>query len=263
MTTTYASYMQIANNLDRYTTMTSKKTDVAERHEVLPGQHRQDKIRRRLHEATIAFIAIATKAFGLEDMTYAKAMVKKALTEGVDDKNALRQHAHRQALPRPRQSLRLQNLWRHDHRAGRRHALTRSTPTSARRWRASRASRTRASSSPSTSPARRRASTAPTTSSADKNLIKVAQTTLGLSEYTSYQDVDTQAKTLSKLIDFSDGAGPGEGAEVPLQVHGHVRRRPILRRPRRRAAPPLPSCSARPAAAASASAPIFSPPSRA
>lgn len=32
--------------------------------------------------------AFAMKAFGLGDMTYAKALIRKALTEGVDDKNA-------------------------------------------------------------------------------------------------------------------------------------------------------------------------------
>ena len=37
----------------------------------------------------------AMKAFGLEDMDYAKAFMRKMLNEGIDDPRELRQFAHR------------------------------------------------------------------------------------------------------------------------------------------------------------------------
>jgi len=43
---------------------------------------------------------------------------------------------------------------------------------------------------------------------ADSNLLKVVQTTLGLSSYTSMQNIDTQAKQLDKLLKYSDFQDP-------------------------------------------------------
>ena len=43
---------------------------------------------------------------------------------------------------------------------------------------------------------------------ADKKLLTVVQTALGLSPYTSYENVDTQAKHISSAIDFADFKDP-------------------------------------------------------
>ncbi len=54
---------------------------------------------------------------------------------------------------------------------------------------------------------------------ADKNLLKVVQTALGLSEYTSYQDID-KAGDDDLQHDGHLRSGSGRGPEVPDQVHG-------------------------------------------
>ena len=43
---------------------------------------------------------------------------------------------------------------------------------------------------------------------ADKNLLKVVQTTLGISSYTSFQNVDIQAARLNKLLTYQTSRTP-------------------------------------------------------
>ena len=99
----------------------------------------------------------AMKAFGLEDMDYAKAFMRKVLTEGIDNPNSF---ANSLTDTRYREFAETFNFARYstDDRSSTGPSRGPSTATFARRSRSTPASRTRACGSRSTSSARPRAS---------------------------------------------------------------------------------------------------------
>ena len=112
-------------------------------------------------------------------MTYAKAFMRKVLTEGIDDADSF---ANTLADKRYQDFAETFNFARfgsddHDLRAAR--ARARSIATCARRWRRTPAQRTRAYGWPSISSARPESLTSPYSILADAALLKVAQTALG------------------------------------------------------------------------------------
>jgi hypothetical protein len=84
MVSTIASYQQISNNMDRSLELTLHKPDVA---------HDTDYYMTHISKVTsidefigdYRLFSYAMKAFGLTDMTYAKAFMRKVLTEGVQE----------------------------------------------------------------------------------------------------------------------------------------------------------------------------------
>jgi uncharacterized protein DUF1217 len=208
MTTTYASYMQIANNLDRYTTMTSKETDVASATKYYKDNIGSIKSVDDFMNNDRVY-RYAMKSFGLEDMTYAKAMVKKVLTEGVDDKNALANTLSDKRFLALAQAFDFKTYG--DQTTTRAAVTTGAVDSYVRQTMESEQGEQNEGVELALYFSRKASSIdSPYDILADKSLIKVAQTALGLSEYTSYQDVDTQAKTLSKLIDFTDFQDPAK-----------------------------------------------------
>ena len=84
MLTTAASYRMIANDMARSLDAAAKKPDVARETAYYLGNIGNVKsIDDFLVDDRI--FAYAMKAFGLKEMTYAKAFVRKVLNEGVDD----------------------------------------------------------------------------------------------------------------------------------------------------------------------------------
>jgi hypothetical protein len=87
VSTTISSYQLVAADLPRALATTSAKPTVARDAEYYLA-HIQDvkSIDDLLRNQRL--FAFAMKAFGLEDMTYAKAFMRKVLSEGVDSKDA-------------------------------------------------------------------------------------------------------------------------------------------------------------------------------
>jgi hypothetical protein len=87
MTSTFASYSLIARDLDASLARKAKQPDIARETAYYTAKIGTVKSiddflgDRRLY-------AYAMKAYGLEDMTYAKAFMRKVLTEGVADRSA-------------------------------------------------------------------------------------------------------------------------------------------------------------------------------
>ena len=87
MLTTAATYRMVANDLARSLDTTSKRPDVArETAYYLKNIGNVKSIDDFLGDDRL--FAYAMKAFGLQDMSYAKAFMRKVLTEGIDDRRS-------------------------------------------------------------------------------------------------------------------------------------------------------------------------------
>ena len=208
MTTTYASYMQIANNLHRFTTLASKKTDVAAATKHFEANVGGIKSVDDFMSNTRVY-RYAMKAFGLEDMIFAKAMVKKVLTEGVTNSKSL---ANTLTDKRFLALAKAFDFASYGETATTRKAAT--TDVTEAYVRQS-LEESEGKLNKGVELALYFARKAPTIKSAygilaDRTLLKVVQTTLGISEYTSFQDIDKQAKTISSMMNISDLGDPAK-----------------------------------------------------
>lgn len=87
MTTTYVSYQQISGNLATSLERVAQKPDVARETEYYLSKIADVKSIDDFMSDTRLY-DYALKAHGLEDMAYAKAFIRKVLTEGIDDESA-------------------------------------------------------------------------------------------------------------------------------------------------------------------------------
>lgn len=87
MTSTYTSYQLISRDINRSIEQVSKQPQVERESEYFLSRISEIKsIDEFMGDSRVYNYAM--KAFGLEDMSYAKAFIRKALTEGVDDSNS-------------------------------------------------------------------------------------------------------------------------------------------------------------------------------
>lgn len=87
MVTTYTSYLNIANNLDRSIEIVGEQPIVARETEYyLANIGDINTIDEFMADSRIYNYAL--KAHGLEEMSYAKAFIRKVLTEGIDNSDA-------------------------------------------------------------------------------------------------------------------------------------------------------------------------------
>ena len=109
MVSTYLAYNSIVRNLRQSMTHVAQRTDVSRN-----AAYYKDNIGKvktvddflkndRLYQ-------YAMKAYGLEDMTYAKAFMKKVLQSDLSDPNSYAQQAGRQALSGVRRGVLLRRL---------------------------------------------------------------------------------------------------------------------------------------------------------
>ena len=82
MVSTIASYQLIAKNMARSLAQTAKKPEVSRDTTYYLEHIRDVKIDRRVRRDYRLF-SYAMKAYGLSDMVYAKAFLRKVLTEGI------------------------------------------------------------------------------------------------------------------------------------------------------------------------------------
>ena len=109
MVSTYLAYNSIVRNLRQSMTRVEQQADVTRnaayyRENIGKVKTVDDLLKNdRLYQ-------YAMKAYGLEDMTYAKAFMKKVLESDLSDANSYANKLVEQALPRVRSSLHVRRL---------------------------------------------------------------------------------------------------------------------------------------------------------
>ena len=207
MLTTSASYKLIAGNMERTLATTAKKPVVAR--EVAYYLENIEKVKSidDLMKDDRLF-AFAMKAFGLTDMTYAKAFMRKVLTEGVGNKNTF---ANKLTDVRYREFASAFNFAALGGNATQTAQATTGTATQYIRQTMEQKAGDQNEGLRLALYFTRKASTVTTSYQilADKALTQVVQTALGLPSTISAADIDAQAKMITnrvKLTDFQDPA---------------------------------------------------------
>ena len=224
--TTSASYGIITANLTRSLKAAADKPQVArETAYYLDNIENVKSIDDFLADDRI--FAYAMKAFGLGDMTYAKAFMRKVLSEGIDEQQQLRQQARRHPLPGVRRDVQLRRVRRHHHdfrrhRAGHRRPLR--PPDAGRGCRRPERGRAagplfRAQGRRSDQPLRHPGRCGPAEGRADG--------ARHLPATMSLLDIDKQAEMITARLDIEDLEGPGEARQVPQALHAACGRLPI------------------------------------
>lgn len=207
MVSTLDSYRSVTNNLTRSLKTTSQQPQVKKQTEnylaeigkikTIDDFIKNDKVYR-----------YAMQAFGLDDMIYAKAMVKKVLTEGIDSSSSL---ANRLNNPRLRELATVLNFKRYggtatsspDAKQGVVDRFVRLTleNDSGQQNEGVKLALYFARKAPKL--------TSPMSILADRSLLKVVQTALNIPAESGYMSIDKQAEMLSqrlKIEDFKDPA---------------------------------------------------------
>jgi hypothetical protein len=149
----------------------------------------------------------AMKAFGLGDMTYAKAFMRKVLTEGVDEKNSF---ANKLADKRYKEFATAFNFARYDEATT---TFTRTQQGTVDKYVRQALEEDAGTNNEGVRLAlyfERNAGNATSAYDilADPALLQVVQTTLDLSPSTGLADIDVQAEMISKRIDVADFKDP-------------------------------------------------------
>jgi uncharacterized protein YjdB len=205
---TFSTYLSIANNLSRYRTMTAADPTVAQ-----ATKYFQANIGKVTTPAQLVnnprLFNYAMTAFGLGSMTYAKSLMQKVLEQGTSSSKAL---ANTLADPKILAFAQAFNF-----------ALYGKSTTQTLAATADVASKYVMQTLETNQGAQdqgvqlalyfqQNASRITDGYSilADQNLLTVAQTTLGISSYTSAENIDKQAKQLDSLLTYSDFQKPAK-----------------------------------------------------
>lgn len=205
--TTIASYLSVANDLGRWRAITARAPDVA-----AETRYFNDNIGKATSIDALLkdrrLFAYAMKAFGLGDKTYAVGLMRKTLEQGVDNPEAL---ANTLRDPNIRAFAKAFDY------AGKGAAVPSAAlaemVTGRYVERAMQAEQGKQN--PGVELALYFRERAPELSSvygvlADKKLLQVVQTALGISPKTSAQPVDTQARLLKAKLNVEDFKDPGK-----------------------------------------------------
>jgi hypothetical protein len=208
MVSTIADYLRISKDMGKSLTLTAEKPDVSRDTDYFLANIGNVKtIDDFLKDYRL--YSYAMKAFGLDDMTYAKAFMRKVLTEGVSDKNSF---ANKLSDPRYRQFATAFNFAA----LGTGTTQTAQATTGVAQQYVQQVMEQDAGDQNEGVRlalyfARNAASiTSPYQILADKALTQVVQTALGISPMVSSADIDAQAAMLSKMINFSDFQDPAK-----------------------------------------------------
>jgi len=204
--TTLANYRLFSSNLDRQLTTTSQKPQVARESEYyLANISKAKSIDDFLADDRL--FNYAMKAFGLSDMSYAKAFMRKVLEEGIDSSNTF---ANKLSDSRYKEFAATFNFARF--------GTVTTIMTDAQQGTVDRYTRqTMEEDAGSQNEGvrlalyfERKASTitSPYSILADKALLQVVQTSLGLPATMSMLDIDKQADMITKKLDVEDFKDP-------------------------------------------------------
>lgn len=206
MLSTYTSYNLIAGNLDRSLANTAKQTDTARETEYFKAHISEVKSVDDLLKNDRLYRYVM-KAYNLDDMIYAKGMIRKVLEGGVSDTDSL---ANKLTDTRFKALATAFDFNTYGDATTATSAVETDTVDKYVRQ------TLETSEGENNEGVRlalyfaRKASTATSAYGilADAALLKVVQTTLGISELSSLQDVDTQAKTIDAMMDVADLQDP-------------------------------------------------------
>ena len=208
MLSTIADYLRISKDMGKSLTLTAEKPDVSrETDYFLANIGNVKSIDDFLKDYRL--YSYAMKAFGLSDMTYAKAFMRKVLTEGISDKNSF---ANKLSDPRYKEFAAAFNFAALGTGATQ---TTQATTGVAQNYVQQVMEQDAGDQNEGVRLAlyfTRKASSIKTPYQilADKALTQVVQTALGLSPMISSADIDAQASMLSKMINFTDFQDPAK-----------------------------------------------------
>jgi hypothetical protein len=204
--TTTASYMQITQDLTRSLTVTASKPQVARETEYYLANIESIKSIEELIGNHRVF-SYAMKAFGLEDMTFAKAFMRKVLTEGIDSRDSF---ANNLSDPRYREFADTFNFARHGEVTTIFERTRQGTVDKYVRQTLEEDSGLQNEGVRLALYFERKASTITSALGilADAALLEVVQTALGLSAATSALDIDRQAALIEERLDLEDLKDP-------------------------------------------------------
>jgi hypothetical protein len=208
MVSTIASYQSISNNLVRSLDQTARKPDVS-RETTYYLAHIGDVKSIDDFLGDYRLFSYAMKAYGLSDMTYAKAFMRKVLTEGVSSKSSF---ANNLVDTRYRDFASAFNFADLGENAT---AATAAQSGTVEKYVRQALEENAGEQDDGVRLALYFERKAPGITSAyqilsDKALVQVVQTALGISPLTSMADVDKQAAMLSKQTDFADFQDPAK-----------------------------------------------------
>jgi hypothetical protein len=203
---TFSDYLQISTNLSRYQKMTASDPTVAQA--------------TKYYQANIGSVTSAAQlvnnprlfnyvmnAFGLSNMTYAKTLIQKAMEQGTTKSTAL---ANTLNNPQILALVKTFNFSLYGKATTKQTAVTSDVVS---KYVTQTLDTNQGKINPGVQMAlyfQQHASSITDGYSilADKNLLTVVQTTLGISSYTSAENIDTQAAQFNKLLTYSDFKSP-------------------------------------------------------
>jgi hypothetical protein len=205
---TYTSYSLIAKDLAKSLARTADELDVARATEYYKANIGSVKSVDDLMKNDRLYRYVL-KAYGLEDMAYGKALIRKVLEGGIDDKSAL---ANKLTDPRFKALATAFNFPTFGATTTITKAVEQDTVDAYVRQSLEQDAGEQNEGVRLALYFQRKASgiTSAYGILADKALLQVVQTALGLSELTSLQDIDQQAKTINTLMDIEDLKDPAE-----------------------------------------------------
>jgi len=203
---TFTTYLSIANNLGRYQTMTADDPTVAQATNYFQANIGKITSPEQFVNNSRLF-NYAMTAFGLSDMTYAKALIKKVLEQGISQSTALAN-----TLDNPK-ILALAQAFNFAQDGASTTQTTAATSDVVSKYVMQTLETNQGTQNPGVQLAlyfQQNASKITDGYSilADAKLLTVAQTTLGISSYTSAENIDLQAKQLDSMLDYSDFQKP-------------------------------------------------------
>jgi len=202
MLSTYTSFNLISGNLDRSLANTAKQTDTARETEYFKEHISEVKSVDDLLKNDRLY-RYAMKAYNLDDMIYAKGMIRKVLEGGVSDTDSL---ANKLSDSRFKALATAFDFNTYGESTTATSAVETDTVDKYVRQTLETSEGEKNEGVRLALYFSRKASQVTSAYGilADAALLKVVQTTFGISELSSLQDVDTQAKTIDSMMDIED-----------------------------------------------------------
>jgi hypothetical protein len=206
MTSTLATYLQISNNMAKWQKLTASEPTVKAQTEYYKQNIGSVKKPSDLVNNFRLFSYVMT-AYGMGDQVYAKALVQKVLEQGTDSSNTLAYKLNNPNMLALAKAFDFADYG--DVATGATSVQTDVVNNYIQRTMEDE----QGQANPGVQLALYFQQHAPDIKSAysilaDKKLLKVVQTALGISEYSSYQNIDTQAKLISNNLNIADFKDP-------------------------------------------------------
>ncbi len=206
MTSTLSTYLQISNNLSQWQNITAADPTVKAQTDYYQANIGSVKTPSDL-VGNYRLFSYVMSAYGLGDMTYAKGLIQKVLEQGTGSTNDLAY-----TLNNP-QILALAKTFDFASNGTSTTASTAVQTGVVSNYIQQTLDSNQGQSNPGVQLALYFQQNAPSIKTAynilaDKNLLTVVQTTLGLSQYIANEDIDTQAKLISNSVNIADFQDP-------------------------------------------------------